>query len=134
MKWTAFWALLALALAGLSCPAVAGSEKITITVRNTTSMQLHVYAAGLSEVMQVPPKKSKRIRLPVRFTYRGNSGLTYQLMVVGGGHWAADKSGWTTYRDAKTCTQHNFKNKKNDVLWTITGTAKKCNGPRGYHQ
>ena len=129
--------LLVLFLSGLfvlsmSC-SMASAADSRIRILNNSGMRLHVYAAGLTEVGQIKPGSGWNIQLPIKYTYKGNRMQTRQLMVVGGGVWKADSSGWTTYRDAKTCTIHEFQANK-DVDWNITGRAMKCEGPRGFRQ
>lgn len=108
--------------------ANAATENLTII--NESGYRLDVYVLGRKMIAQVPPHSSKRLRLPIRT----QSGVTYDLMVVGGGSWQADSSGWTTRRNIKTCAVHNFSSGATNHKWTITGRAMKCNGPVGYRQ
>ena len=112
----------------------AMAEETTISINNQSSMRLHVYAAGVTEIAQVAPGKWTHITLPVNYRYRGSSYSTLQLMVVGGGSWTADRSGWTTYAHMKTCAIHEFKRNAGKTTWNITGNGMSCNGPRGYRQ
>ena len=57
-------------------------------------------------------------------------------MAYGGGSWQADSSGWTRYRNLKTCTKRIFNHKSGAnkrVISQMTGVEKKCE-PLDYHQ
>jgi|GEM_PF-3927314 len=117
----------------LPTPASARDE-VTVSIHNKSHMRLHIYGAGLAEVAQIAPGKWTHITVPKKFRYQGSYHYTRQLMAVGGGSWSADRSGWTRYRNMKTCAVRTFKQKGGTFTWTLTGTAMKCDGPRGYHQ
>lgn len=126
----------ALVLAGffaVPTPAAARDE-VTVSIHNKSNMRLHIYGAGLAEVAQIAPGKWTHITLPKKFHYQGGYHNTRQLMAVGGGSWSADSSGWTRYRNMKTCAVREFKQKGGTFTWNLTGTAMTCDGPRGYRQ
>ncbi|NWF35316.1 hypothetical protein [Mariprofundus sp. KV] len=128
------WIMLSTLGAMLMFHSNAMAGETVISINNQSGMRLHVYAAGLTEVAQMAPGKWAHITLPLNYRYRGSTFSTMQLMVVGGGSWTADRSGWTTYAHMKTCAIHEFKRNAGKLTWNITGTAMTCNGPRGYRQ
>jgi len=116
-----------------SPPSAFAGNEVTVSIHNQSNMRLHIRAMGSVEVGQIPPGKWMHISLPKKVRYKGTYVYTRQLMAYGGGYWQADSSGWTRYRNLKTCARRTFKQKGGTFIWELTGTVKRCE-PTGYRQ
>ena len=128
----------ALALDGLFglSPSALARDEATVSIHNTTNSRLFIRAMGRVDIGQIAPGRWMHITLPKKFRYKNISYTTRQFMAYGGGSWQADSSGWTRYRNLKTCTKRIFNHKSGANKWVIsqmTGVEKKCE-PLGYHQ
>lgn len=117
-------------------PASFARDDATVSIHNATNHRIYIRALSRIGIGQIAPGRWMHITLPKKFMYKNTFYFTRQFMAYGGGSWQADSSGWTRYRNLKTCTQRKFQHKSGNEKWIIsgiTGVAKNCE-PLGYHQ